>query len=492
MTVRISRRLILALALAACTEPPKPPVLTMIAVTSEDGATSIMLGETLQLAAEAKDQKGSTLSPAPAFSWTTTNASVATVDANGLVAATGGGQATITATSGTVSGGFSLTVAGSIHSTDITTNQTWRAADNPHFVTALLDIDGVAAPVLTIEAGVEIRFRSGTGLAIADFDAGSIQANGTASAPITMIADATSPPKGFWTGLYIGRRAGPSALHFVTMSHCGSASAGTSGCIHVDANAPSQVPQVLIDHVTIQNSSTHGFISTSQAGFATGSAQLTVTGSELDPIRLHANVAGTIPTGGTFTGNTRNVVSFSGDGRVSISQTWPSLGIPYAPDAFINIEGTDGPTLTLLPGTEIRMASDRDFSVGTCGAGGAGSLVASGTAAAPITFTANTATPTAGFWGILHFECSATSASLLDHVIVEYGGAGTSIVIDGAFIHGNIGFSFDLGPMMTNTTSRFSADCGVIRDDREAWSTDFTAPALNNTFTDNPQAQCGP
>jgi len=495
MTGRQSRFpafLLAAVTLWGCEPPTKPddPQLTTIAVTSEDAKTSIMLGETLQLSAEGKDQDGNPFIVA-SFSWSSSNQGVATVSNSGLVTPVGGGTATIIAEASGKQGTFAVTVAGSLHSLDITTNQTWRAADNPHFVTKLLDVDGSAAPVLTIEAGVQIRFRSGAGLAIADFAAGSIRANGTAAAPITMSADASNPSKGFWTGIWFSRRAGPSELHFVTMSHCGSTSAGTSACIELDANAPSQVPQLLVDNVTIQNSSTHGFNASLGAGFAAGSTHLTVTGSELEPIRIDQNVAGTIPTGGTFTGNTRNTVSLRGS-RVSVSQTWPSLGIPYVPDAFIIVEGSGSPTLTLLPGTEIRMESTRDFSVGTCGAGGAGNLVAEGTAAAPIKITANAATPTPGFWGNLYFECTASSASRLTHAIVEYGGASQQS-LGGTLTRGIVVVEFDFGPIITNTTIRFSPDCGLIRrSDSEPWTTDFTAASLNNTFTDNPRAQCGP
>ena len=71
--------------------------------------TLVALGDTLRLSAEAFDTNGHTVGDAE-FTWTSDDESVLTVDAAGLVTAVGRGGATVTATTGDVSGSAAVTV----------------------------------------------------------------------------------------------------------------------------------------------------------------------------------------------------------------------------------------------------------------------------------------------------------------------------------------------------------------------------------------------
>ena len=95
------------------TEPPTPPpdapwptTVTVTPATTQLTA----LGATVQLSAEVRDQNGQVMAGA-GVTWTSSNASVATVSGSGLVTAAGNGTATITATAGSVSGSAAVTVA---------------------------------------------------------------------------------------------------------------------------------------------------------------------------------------------------------------------------------------------------------------------------------------------------------------------------------------------------------------------------------------------
>ncbi len=90
------------------TEPPEPPRATAITVTPA-AATLKALANSVQLSAEVRDQHGSAMAGA-AVTWVSTSVDVATVDATGLVTATGNGAATITAMSGGASGSAAVTV----------------------------------------------------------------------------------------------------------------------------------------------------------------------------------------------------------------------------------------------------------------------------------------------------------------------------------------------------------------------------------------------
>ena len=88
--------------------PPDPPRPTTVAV-SPATAELAALGATVQLTAEVRDQRGQVMAGA-VVTWSSANASVATVDATGLVTAAANGTATVTATSGPVSGSANVTV----------------------------------------------------------------------------------------------------------------------------------------------------------------------------------------------------------------------------------------------------------------------------------------------------------------------------------------------------------------------------------------------
>ena len=86
-------------------DPPRPTTVVVGPATAELAA----LGATVQLTAEVRDQNGQAM-PAPVVAWSSGNASVATVNATGLVTAVANGAGTVTATSGAVSASARISV----------------------------------------------------------------------------------------------------------------------------------------------------------------------------------------------------------------------------------------------------------------------------------------------------------------------------------------------------------------------------------------------
>ena len=92
------------------TTPPTPePSRATTVVVSPAAAELTALGATVQLAAEVRDQHAQVMAGVT-VTWSTEDMSVATVDASGLVTAVAPGSATITATTGRVSGSTEVTV----------------------------------------------------------------------------------------------------------------------------------------------------------------------------------------------------------------------------------------------------------------------------------------------------------------------------------------------------------------------------------------------
>jgi len=95
--------------------------------------------------------------------------------------------------------------------------------------------------------------------------------------------------------------------------------------------------------------------------------------------------------------------------------TLPNLGLPYLVLGDLNIE--NGGALNIEPGVELRFGQNRGVTVKT-----GGQLIASGSANAPITFTAAALYPEAGSWrGV---ELLAGQPSYLKGCLVSYAGGG--------------------------------------------------------------------
>ena len=110
-------------------------------------ATLTAVGRTVQLSAEVLDQLGRPMSGV-SVTWSSGEASVATVDANGLVTAVGNGEVTITAAAGDASGTATITVQQSAQSVAVTpTFDTLTAlGDTTRLVATVRDEEGHVVP----------------------------------------------------------------------------------------------------------------------------------------------------------------------------------------------------------------------------------------------------------------------------------------------------------------------------------------------------------
>lgn len=99
-------------------QPPDPPRPTSVTVTPATAALSA-LGATVRLSAQVRDQNGQVMAGASVV-WSSSSASVATVDASGLVTAAANGAATVTATAAAASGTAAVTVAQTVNAVNVT------------------------------------------------------------------------------------------------------------------------------------------------------------------------------------------------------------------------------------------------------------------------------------------------------------------------------------------------------------------------------------
>jgi parallel beta helix pectate lyase-like protein len=186
----------------------------------------------------------------------------------------------------------------------------------------------------------------------------------------------------------------------------------------------------------------------------------------------------------TFAGNARYAISTSADNAALISGTlagagqtgievrgdailrdgtWQAQGAPFQLDLGVKLN--EGVTLHIAPGAVLLMNNNGSFSV-------SGTLLAEGTAAAPIIVSSAAAQPASNDWEYIDFTGPSANASRFTYVEVSYGGySGT----DGAEVSASNGAS----PSFINSVFTFSNGDGLYLDD------DDRAVVTNCAFSDN-------
>jgi len=140
-----------------------------------------------------------------------------------------------------------------------------------------------------------------------------------------------------------------------------------------------------------------------------------------------------------------NAQTHISSGTLPDNSVWTTPNSPYIIDGDVII-GADS-SLTIDPGVTVKFTSGTSMMVN-------GLLTADGIAGSPIIFTSNASTPAAGDWGRIEFVNTTDPATLLDHCVVEYGGAGSR----------NTNLFYEAGSPtihITNSTIRYSSGNGV-------------------------------
>ena len=185
--MRVHLLLCLSIVLCGCegggSDPPTPPRIASVMV-SPDGLALDALGASARLDASARDTNGNQVSAV--FAWSSSDTTVVTVDANGLVTARGNGQATITASTGGMSSSVIVTVVTVASVTVSPDGLVFEALTDDAPLTAVArDSDG---GIVSVEFG---WVSSDPSIATVD-DFGRVTARGNGTATITVSAGGLS------------------------------------------------------------------------------------------------------------------------------------------------------------------------------------------------------------------------------------------------------------------------------------------------------------
>jgi hypothetical protein len=150
-------------------------------------------------------------------------------------------------------------------------------------------------------------------------------------------------------------------------------------------------------------------------------------------------------------------------GPIITDTTWSLEHSPYIVTGDVTVY--PDVTLEVEPGVEVRFDGNYALNV-------QGTLKAKGTEAQPIRFTSNQGSPSPGDWGMIDFR-SESRFSLLEHVVVEYGGSAS-----------RAGWGCVSGALCVHTSS-FTQDESTVQHNatRGLVLVQSDAVISNNTFT---------
>ena len=165
--------------------PPEPPRATTVTI-SPPRAELTALGETVQFAAQVRDQNGQVMAGVT-VTWSTGRPAVATVDASGLVTAAGNGMATISATAGSASGTAEVTVMQTVDSVAVSPGaDTIAVGDTLRLAAEAFDRNGQTV------AGAVFEWSSDDASVATVDSAGLVSAAGNGTATISATAGSAS------------------------------------------------------------------------------------------------------------------------------------------------------------------------------------------------------------------------------------------------------------------------------------------------------------
>lgn len=397
------------------------------------------------------------------------------------------------------------TGAGTEVTTSIATSTTWTAAGSPYTVD--FDLGIAEGATLTLEPCTVVRMGAGRNVNVS----GVLVGAGVEGSLATIEPLEEGKPWG-WIDASAQTKLAVDLSY--TVLRGGGTSAGAGQASLRVRGAPNDEPKaelVRVRHAVISGSASVGAQIYEGAAFTADSVDLTITGSGSRPLVLDGNGLTNLPTG-SYTGNGVDRIDLStwqtnlgGKPGQDVDVVMHDRGVPYVvgsdEDGAVELnvgssrEGAGRTRLTIEPGVTLRFrqAGILRMQGPARDEPAAGSLIAVGTAAAPIVFTSDAATPAAGDWRGVWLEAGVPSGMKIDHARIEYAGGESTTrgfscgVPNGADVdiqnRGALVVRSDqdvTASFVTNTTFAHSAASGVDR----AWSgtaTDFTA---GNTFED--------
>ncbi len=311
---------------------------------------------------------------------------------------------------------------GTVHDGEtIAADATWTAAASPHFIRSPASVK--LGATLHLEPCAEVRIAADSGMLVE----GRLEAPGTAAQPILITADDASKPFSF-----IEVRAGFADLSYVTLARGGAVGANSNAMLDVWGKSDGRRSEhARLRHVTMTGSEQFGLTLERDAALSPDSDSLAIHGAKRAPVAVYgAAAAGSIPPG-DYSGNAADEIMVVARDAMTEDTVWHARGVPYhlgdsrgnGTDFRVGAStGAAVATWTLEAGVTLRVDDTTRILAQKSGSTITGSVIARGTASAPVVFTSASSAPKAGQWRGLVFEATPAPSTSLDYLEIRYAG----------------------------------------------------------------------
>lgn len=236
---------------------------------------------------------------------------------------------------------------------------------------------------LTINPGVTVIMCATSSLEV--FETGSINAVGTAAAPITFKGEVAT--KGYWEGIYIRSNNPNNQFNYVTVSDAGSYWFWEYANVCLGASA-----KLSMTNSTISNSERVGLFADESATFP-AFANNTFSNNGTVGLNLSVRQLSMIDGASNYNLSNGEAFIFARGGTISSNQTWQATTTPILINGTLDVDAG----LTINPGASLLMESEAAIHVNATGY-----LSAVGTASSPISIVGRYAS--SGYWEGVNFE----------------------------------------------------------------------------------------
>lgn len=160
------------------------------------------------------------------------------------------------------------------------------------------------------------------------------------------------------------------------------------------------------------------------------------------------------------------------NGTISTNTTWNDTCI-HVIDGNLYVEGVSGAILKIEANTTVKVNSGYALYIGY---GNPGGLIVEGTSSQSVTFTANTPSPTRGYWVGIIFGDQAFNSSYISNATIKYAGGESGYSLgDAAIIADGAGINVKI----LNSKITESADMGILFTGANG----FAPGSVNNTIS---------
>jgi len=343
----------------------------------------------------------------------------------------------------------------------------WTNQGVPYYQEGTLRIGSEGQGVnLTIEPGVHIKFMENAMWDVAYWnnDYATIIANGTDEDPIFFTSANINASSGDWRGIYLYDGANNCSFDFCSFQYAGRDS--YQGILTIEEST------VSLTNCLFKNSISNGISLKKDADFSQFGGNH-FADIDLYAIDIRANNVHTITGFNTYEDGLKILISNDGDLDKKGDYVWTYQTAPYVIEGTLRIGalGT-GVHLIIEAGNRIEFYTGAQLDIAYWNDQYA-SVVANGTADAPIVFTSANPVPQNGDWDAINYY-EGSHDCVLNHCVISYGGSG-SPTYDGEVFMNNAGAALTI----SNTHFSHSESNGISVDD------DSSADYSNNvTFED--------